>query len=81
MAGKEFFVDMPHSKVADLLSKHLSPQRFYHHNEIGGDNWRVCRVARLPRGIATPRANGGKTKITLIDEADASIISFILLKA
>jgi hypothetical protein len=70
MSYKYFTVDMPRQKVADILSVAISPQRFYHHDRQGGIDWRVDTILSA----------NGQTKITLHDDVDDSVISYLLLK-
>lgn len=60
----EIEINKPMVNVAELLSKHLSPRKFWLHNRVGGAGWDVRRL--------------GNRSIVRID--DPKLLTFILLK-
>lgn len=73
MIFKYFYVPLSVTKTADLLSEHVSPQLYYHHNRQGGTDWTV--------ELASKHDGTNRTRITLHENVDDSVITYLLLKS
>lgn len=60
-------------EAANVLST-LSPKKYHLHNRIGGEGWHIDRQR-------PPNEQYEKTRITLDETVDDSVITYLLLKA